>query len=109
MATPSGSVTVVESLFVRVSVADFPAWRAAFCANATWLAEAGIKSARIYRNMDDASEVLLLCEVDRGSPALQFGTQASLAVAVRNGEMAVIVMRAAVCRDLSPANSSCFG
>ena len=65
-------------LLVRHKVADFASWKKVFDAHAEAQRRAGLEVVKVLRNVDDASEVVLLFEVSDLAAARAFVTSADV-------------------------------
>jgi hypothetical protein len=59
-------------VIVRHKVKDYVAWKNAFDAHASARGAAGLSNTRLYRSVDDPSEVVILFDTDDIAKAQQF-------------------------------------
>src|ERR1700674_2181207 len=59
-------------VIVRHNVKDFAAWKNAFDAHASARGSAGLSNTRMFRSVDDPSEVVILFDTDDIGKAKQF-------------------------------------
>jgi hypothetical protein len=59
-------------VIVRHKVKDFAAWKNAFDAHASARGTAGLSNTRLFRSVDDPSEVVILFDTDDIGKAKQF-------------------------------------
>jgi len=97
-------------VIVRHRVKEFGAWLAAFDAHGTARADAGFSNVRIYRSVDDSSEVVVLLDTADIGKATQFITSAEVKSAMAAAGVVdkpdVFVLTAADGSDLPRARRS---
>jgi hypothetical protein len=65
-------------LIVRHKVKDYAAWKTVFDGHRSAQAAAGLTNPRLYRSADDASEVVILFDVQDIGKAKEFGSSPDL-------------------------------
>jgi hypothetical protein len=97
-------------VIVRHKVKDFAAWKRVFNAHAPARGTAGLSNTRLYRSVDDPSEVVILFDTDDIAKAQQFVDSADLKSAMTAAGVIdkpdVFILNAASEPDLPQARRS---
>jgi hypothetical protein len=97
-------------VIVRQKVKDFAAWKNAFDAHASARGTAGLSNTRLFRSVDDPSEVVILFDTDDIGKAQQFISSPELKSAMEAAGVVdnpdVLILNAASEPDLPHARRS---
>ncbi len=74
-----------QSVTVRFKVQDFDAWRSAYNAGERGRASAGITNGKVFRGIDDPSEVVILQDVADVAKARAWLTSQDMLEALQEG------------------------
>lgn len=73
----------MTTVFVRAKVQDFTAWKAAYDSGSELRSAAGVTTARVFRSVDDPSEITVAHELPTVRSAKDFAHSSELRAAMQ--------------------------